>query len=106
MPDHDRTPAFSLVSEGKDVRLSGDLVFATARAAFERMAACLPAACESLAVDLSGIRRGDSAGLAALIEWHAAAVRRGVHLRFNGVGEDLHALARLADLDAELFSRV
>ncbi len=105
MPETAVTPAFSLRVEGKDVRLAGELVFATARDAYERMLACLPSACESLAVDLSGVHRGDSAGLAALIEWHAAAVRRGVHLRFNGAGDDLHALARLADLDAELFAR-
>ena len=97
-------PAFTLDVRGTDLRPRGDLVFATAREALARLLAVLPASHDSLAVDLSGIRRGDSAGLAALVEWRAEALRRGVHLRFTGAGDDLHALARLADLDAELFA--
>jgi len=103
MPESRAPQAFSLTVRGKELVLAGDLVFATARAALARMLEALPATCDSLAVDLSRIRRGDSAGLAALVEWRATALRRGVHLRFTGAGADLQALARLADLDAELF---
>ncbi len=97
-------PVFALVAHGRDLQLSGELVFATARDAFSQLLGALPASCDSLAVDLSRIRRGDSAGLAALVEWRAEAVRRGVHLRFTSAPDDLHALARLADLDADLFA--
>lgn len=104
MPEPSQPPSFVLAAHGKELHLSGELVFATARDAFERLRSALPSACDSLAVDLSGIHRGDSAGLAALVEWRAEALRRGVHLRFTGAPDDLHALARLADLDAELFA--
>lgn len=104
MPESTAAPSFALTVQGKDLHLRGELVVTTARDAHQRLLAALPSACDSLAVDLSGIRRGDSAGLAVLVEWRAEALRRGVHLRFNDAGEDLHALARLADLDAELFA--
>jgi phospholipid transport system transporter-binding protein len=83
--------------------LNGDLVFATAAAALDTLLRALPAS-GSLAVDLAAIGRSDSAGLAALVEWQAQARRRGVHLRLSGAAEDLRALARLSDLDAELFA--
>jgi phospholipid transport system transporter-binding protein len=81
----------------------GHLVFATATAALDTLLAALPAS-GSLAVDLAGVSRSDSAGLAALVEWQAQARRRGVHLRLSGAADDLRALARLSDLDAELFA--
>lgn len=84
------------------LQLHGDLVFATAAAALDTLEAALPAS-GSLAVDLAGLGRSDSAGLAALVEWQAQARRRGVHLRLSGAADDLRALARLSDLDAELF---
>lgn len=93
---------FDAVGVDGAVRLRGGLVFATATAAFAKLLALLPRS-GSLAVDLSGLASSDSAGLATLIEWRAEAARRGLHLRFAGAGKDLHALARLADLDAELF---
>ena len=83
-------------------RLHGALVFASAAAAFRNLVALLPTS-GSLAVDLSGLTASDSAGLATLVEWRAQAIRRGVHLRFSGPNADLRALARLSDLDAELF---
>jgi phospholipid transport system transporter-binding protein len=103
MPEAARPPAFDFVVRGKDLQLRGELVFDTARDAYQKLSDCLPRSCDSLAVDLSGIRRGDSAGLAVLVEWRALALGRGIHLRFNAAPDDLHALARLSDLDAELF---
>ena len=96
-----RAPFVAETREG-GVRLSGALVFASATSAFRQLVALLPAS-GSLAVDLSGLAASDSAGLAALVEWRAQAIRRGVHLRFAKPNPDLRALARLSDLDAELF---
>ncbi len=95
-------PPFAAEAHTGGVRLHGALVFASATAAFRQLVALLPAS-GSLAVDLSGLAASDSAGLATLVEWRAQAIRRGVHLRFSGPNADLRALARLADLDAELF---
>jgi ABC-type transporter Mla MlaB component len=95
-------PPFSAEQLQGGVRLSGALVFASATAAFRQLVGLLPSS-GSLAVDLSGLAASDSAGLATLVEWRAQAIRRGVHLRFSRPNADLRALARLSDLDAELF---
>lgn len=101
-PNEPSHPAFGLVAENGVLRARGPLVFATAAAAFASMLDHLPSS-GSLAVDLSGVTASDSAGLSALIEWRAEAARRGVHLRMSRAGGELRSLARLADLDAELF---
>ena len=53
-----------------------------------------------LVVDLSGVPQADSAGLALLVDWLAAARARGHSLRYAAAGESLRALARLSDVEA------
>ncbi len=96
-------PAFQALGCEGGMCLEGDLVLATAAAALADLLAKLPSG-GSLAVDLTGIRGSDSAGLAVLVEWRAEAGRRGVHLRLCHPPVGLRALARLSDLDAELFA--
>ena len=98
---HAETFVVERANEGV-TRLRGALVFATARHAFDRLVASRPSS-GSHSIDLSGLTTADSAGLAVLVEWRAEAARRGARLRYTGAGEGLRALARLADLDAELF---
>ncbi|ROR29770.1 STAS domain-containing protein [Inmirania thermothiophila] len=71
------------------VRLAGALTHETVPALLERG---LPAAGEGLTVDLAGLDRVDSAGLALLIEWLRRA--RGT-LRYEGAPQPLRALARV-----------
>lgn len=52
--------------------------------------------------DLSGVTTADSAGLALLIAWRAAAICGGAALKFQSVPERLLALARLTDAEALL----
>lgn len=85
------------------LRLNGALVLATAARALTDLIGRLPEA-GSVAVDLSGLADSDSAGLAVLVEWRAEAVQRGIHLRLCQPPPGLCALARLSDLDAELFA--
>lgn len=47
------------------------------------------------AVDLAGVSRADSAGLALLLEWQAQSTRRDRKLEFHNVPDDLLRLARL-----------
>jgi ABC-type transporter Mla MlaB component len=103
MPADLRAQTFAVATSDGVMRLRGALVFATARTGFDRLVANLPASGSSQSVDLSELAAADSAGLAVLVEWRTEAARRGVHLRYAGAGEGLRALARLADLDAELF---
>jgi len=53
-------------------------------------------------VDLTQITSGDSAGLAVLIEWLADARARGVSLHYTGMPAQIHAVARLSDIDGLL----
>ena len=50
-------------------------------------------------VDLSGLTRGDSAGLSLLVEWQAAARASGGVLRYTGLPENFARLTRVAGLD-------
>ena len=50
-------------------------------------------------VDLSGLTRGDSAGLSLLVEWQAAARANGGVLRYTGLPENFARLVRVAGLD-------
>ena len=50
-------------------------------------------------VDLSGLTRGDCAGLSLLVEWFAAAQADGAVLRYTELPENFARLARVAGLD-------
>ena len=54
---------------------------------------------KSAVVDLSGLTRGDSAGLSLLVEWLAAARASGGVLRYTGLPENFARLTRVAGLD-------
>jgi phospholipid transport system transporter-binding protein len=81
----------------------GELVFATARriseSAVREFTAC---AARSLAVDLSGVRVADSAGLAVLIVWLEWAHANARELTFSAVPAGIRALARISEFEAVL----
>lgn len=82
-------------------RLTGELTFDTTRRALEgpgeQLAAGGPAR-----VDLSGVTRVDSAGLAVLIDWLASARSAGRSLEFVSPPDQLRALARVSGVDTLL----
>lgn len=82
-------------------RLEADLTFATVTGlrpqGLAALAAATPAA--ELTFDLASVRQADSAGLALLVDWLAAARSRGLRLRFAGPSPELRALARLSDVE-------
>ncbi|MFO1401291.1 MAG: STAS domain-containing protein [Steroidobacteraceae bacterium] len=82
-------------------RLRADLTFATVAELRPRGLAALAAAAPAapLTFDLAGARLADSAGLALLVDWVAAARARGTPLRFSGLSPELRALARLSDVE-------
>lgn len=80
--------------------IRGALTFRTARRANEsarRTLADCPA--ESIEVDCAGVAESDSAGLAVLLNWLARAQRAGRGLRFSNLPAEIHALARISDVD-------
>ena len=78
--------------------LDGELTFATVAGILNRGPPVNPA--EAVVLDLSGVTRGDSAGLALLVEWLRIARDRGGTLEFTGLPKEMVRLARVADLNS------
>ena len=81
----------------------GVLTFDTAAHALQRGLAAMQGARE-IEIDLGKVTAGDSAGLAVLIEWLAAARARGATLRYASIPAQIMAVARISELDALLTS--
>jgi phospholipid transport system transporter-binding protein len=93
------------VSAAGPVLARGPLTFASARRARERGLAVIDAASGgALVIDCQGITASDSAGLAVLLDWLAAARRRGRSLRFTHLPPGLAALGRISEVH-ELLER-
>lgn len=50
-------------------------------------------------IDLEGVTRADSAGLALLVEWLRESERRGASIRFVNVPEQMKQIARVCGLE-------
>ncbi len=80
------------------MRLEGELSFATVPELW-RATPFPPAGEGPVVLDLGGVRRADSAGLALLVEWLRAARRAGRELRLRAMPEQMRAIARVSGLD-------
>jgi len=80
------------------LQLSGDLTFATVSALLEESRGVFAAASDDLRIDLAGVGRADSAGLALLIEWLREARRVGRTLEFHAVPAQMLAIAEASGL--------
>jgi phospholipid transport system transporter-binding protein len=99
--------AFRLTGDAGDGRLAaeGTLTFASARGARQLgLDAVHGATAERLEIDCSRISASDSAGLAVLLDWLAAAKAQGRSLRFSNLPQGLAALGRISEVD-ELLGR-
>jgi phospholipid transport system transporter-binding protein len=106
-------PAFDLTAgpfglaagTGGRVLAEGPLTFASARRARELGLDALEAAADGgLTIDCQGVTASDSAGLAVLLDWLAAARSQGRSLRFAHLPPGLAALARISEVN-ELLER-
>ena len=77
---------------------SGELSFATAAEALRLGVEHLNHSSDHV-VDLAGVTAGDSAGVAVLVEWIAAAAAAGRSLRYENVPPQMLAIARISDLE-------
>jgi phospholipid transport system transporter-binding protein len=77
----------------------GPLTFPTARAARLAGLEALATAPPSLEIDCTGVTVADSAGLAVLLDWLAAAKLSGHALKYTGLPQDLTALARISEVE-------
>ena len=90
--------------DGDTLSLSGALTFATAAQAFGEGARALEAGAQTR-LDLSGLARADSAGLACVLGLAAFASRAGRRLGVVHWPEGLRALAEVCDVEGLLDSR-
>lgn len=88
--------AFEDRGEGR-FAVEGELSFGTANTIL-RTSERQFALHKDLEVDLSGVERTDSAGLALLLEWKAQVEERGGSIRFVGVPGNLLAIARTTEV--------
>lgn len=79
----------------------GTLTFATVPAIYAQGQALFDKN-GAITVDLDGIQRTDSAGLALLMEWMRIAQRQNKTIRFQNIPAQLLAIARLSGLESLL----
>ena len=77
--------------------LGGELSLATSAGLYRAMKPRLSGE-GRLLVDMQGVTRADSAGLALMLEWVEQARQRGRPIRFRGVPEALRSIARFSNV--------
>lgn len=88
-----------LRSEGLgQLALSGPLVFSTASELLD-VSRGLFATSSAISIDLGGVTKVDSAGLALLLEWLRWGSAEGRTVRFTALPEKLLAIARLSGVE-------
>ena len=78
--------------------LRGELSFSTVTDLSKRSAELLWRE-ERVTLDLAGVTRTDSAGLALLVEWLRLAHRKGKAIQFRNIPQQMMAVAQVVGLD-------
>jgi phospholipid transport system transporter-binding protein len=90
--------AAGLESDGPGrFKVQGDLNFATAASLWQESSRLFPPH-STLLVDLAGVTRSDSAGVALLVEWLRQAQARRQTLQFAHIPAQMQAIIQIADL--------
>ncbi len=79
-------------------QVEGELNLATAPDLLQSMLTQFPADGSEVQIDLEGVTRSDSAGLALLVEWLRLAEKQDITLRFHNLPDQLREIARVSDL--------
>lgn len=82
-------------------QISGDLDFRTVPQVW-KASQSLFAGKQSLTIDLSGVNRSTSAGLALLVEWMRFADSKGYAIKFLNLPEQMHQIAQLCGVEEKL----
>ncbi|NIR58420.1 MAG: STAS domain-containing protein [Gammaproteobacteria bacterium] len=83
-------------------RLRGALSFASVPGLLAQRERLFESAPGFVEIDLSGVSRSDSAGLALLVDWMREAQRRTVDIRYLNMPQQMLAIARVSSLDGIL----
>lgn len=87
------------VADDGTVSLSGELSFDSVPGIYQELKNRFQGSGDALRVDLGGIVRADSAGLALLLEWQAMANGHQRQLEIQNAPDDLVQLAKLCEAD-------
>ncbi len=79
-------------------QLEGELNQTTATELLQSMLSQFPPTGSEAIIDLQGVTRTDSAGLALLVEWLRQAEKQNITLRFDNLPVQLREIARISDL--------
>lgn len=89
---------FDLQDQGEGrFSLSGDMSFETANQIL-KSSESLFRQHTALEIDLSGVGKADSAGLALMLEWKAQAGQRGASIQFIEIPKSLLAVAKTSEV--------
>ena len=78
--------------------IEGELNMQTVPTLLQVMLSQLPASGSEAHIDLAGVTRSDSAGLALLVEWLRLAKAGDIRLQFHNLPPQLQEMARVSDL--------
>lgn len=87
----------SLHKDGEVYRVEGDLGFGTVTALYREARRVVEGS--AFTVDLGGVQRADSAGLALLVEWTREAYALNRSVRFVNMPAQLKQIASVSGLD-------
>jgi phospholipid transport system transporter-binding protein len=87
---------------GGRFRIRGEMTFGTVTALLAASRPLFEGPEAALEVDLAGVERADSAGLALVIEWLRGARTAGKAIRFLNTSPQLRAIAQVSDLEGLL----
>lgn len=91
---------FTNLGDGR-FAVSGNLEIETAKDAYEESMIKFNPFSE-LEIDLSGVTRADSAGLALMLEWVHWAKNTAREIRFKNVPEQILSIARISEVESIL----
>jgi phospholipid transport system transporter-binding protein len=92
---------FSPLSAGT-VRIEGDLTVDTVPQLYREGRRLIDQSGSGLQMDLAGVTRADSGGLALLVDWLAMAEQQGRTLRYINLPTTIQSLAGLSEVTALL----
>lgn len=87
------------------VRIDGDLTVETVPQLYPEGRRLIEQSPGGLQMDLAGVARADSGGLALLVDWLATATQQGRSLRYVNLPQTVLALAGLSEVSSLLSER-
>ena len=89
------------LSDGGQLQITGDLDYQTVPQLLKDSQSLFEGK-QSLTIDLSGVNRSNSAGLALLVEWMRLAESKNFSIKFLNLPEQMRQVAQLCGVEEKL----